>query len=126
MTALAKLTEKEEEVMTIFWHHGPLAIREVVALYPEPRPHFNTVSTFVHILERKGYLSRHKEGSSLIYSPAIAMEDYSRLTLKGVINKFFDNSYLNVVSALIKSDSISVDELKELIKIVEQSDNTPQ
>lgn len=123
MNSLAKLTEKEEEVMTLFWHHGPMAIRDAVALYSEPRPHFNTISTYVHILERKGYLSRHKSGSLLIYTPLIAMEDYSRQTLKGVIHKFFDNSYLKIVSALVKNENISVDELRELIEMVEQSDS---
>ena len=48
MNNIPKLTEKEEEVMTFFWQNGKLAIREVVALFPEPQPHFNTVSTYVH------------------------------------------------------------------------------
>lgn len=53
MNAIPKLTEKEEEVMAFFWQRGTLTIREVVAAYPEPQPHFNTVSTYVHILEKK-------------------------------------------------------------------------
>ena len=49
-----EMTDKEEELMRIFWNHGPMFVREIVELYPEPRPHFNTLSTFVRNLEQKG------------------------------------------------------------------------
>ena len=121
MSSIPKLTEKEEEVMSFFWHKGRLTIREAVALYPEPQPHFNTISTYVHILEKKGYLTREKAGNALTYSPAISVETYRKSTMKGVIRRFFDNSYLKIVSSFVQEDEISVDELKELIKIVEQN-----
>lgn len=121
MSTIPKLTEKEEEVMTFFWQKGKLAVRDVVALYPEPQPHFNTVSTYVHILEKKGYLTREKVGNSLAYSPTIGIEEYRKSTMKGVIRRFFDNSYMKIVSSFVKEENISVDDLKELIKIVEQN-----
>lgn len=121
MSNLPKLTDKEEEVMAFFWQHGRLAIREVVALYPEPQPHFNTISTYVHILEKKGYLMREKVGNSLAYSPKICVEDYRKSTMKGVMRRLFDNSYMKVVSAFVQDEDISIDELKELIKMVEQN-----
>lgn len=105
--------------MTIFWQSGALSIREVVATYPEPQPHFNTISTYVHILEKKGYLMREKSGNALRYFPVIEMEAYRKSTLTGVIRRFFDNSYMKIVSAFVKDENISVEELKELIKIVE-------
>ena len=46
-----KLSPKEEEIMSCFWQRGPLFVREVVEMMPEPKPHFNTVSTFVRSLE---------------------------------------------------------------------------
>lgn len=121
MNTITKLTEKEEEVMTYFWQKGKLSVRDVVELYPEPQPHFNTISTYVHILEKKGYLTREKSGNSLVYFPAITLEDYRKSTMKGVIRRFFDNSYMKIVSSFIHDENISVDDLKELIKIVEQN-----
>lgn len=121
MSSIPKLTEKEEEVMSYFWHNGKLAIRDIVALYPDPQPHFNTISTYVHILEKKGYLAREKSGNSLVYTPAIELEEYRKSTMKGVIRRFFDNSYMKIVSTFVKDENISVDELKELIKLVEQN-----
>ena len=54
-----RLTRREEELMQCFWAHGPLFVRELVEMAPDPKPHFNTLSTMVRTLETKGYLS-HK------------------------------------------------------------------
>ena len=51
------LTAKEEEIMGFFWENGPLFVKQMLEFYDEPRPHFNTVSTFVRMLEEKGYVS---------------------------------------------------------------------
>ena len=50
------LTEKELVIMRMLWEHGPMFVREMLEIYPEPKPHFNTVSTIVRILEDKGHV----------------------------------------------------------------------
>lgn len=115
------LTKKEEEIMDFFWEKGPLFVKEIVALYNEPRPHVNTVSTFVRILENRGFVKHEALGGSYRYYAAINQAEYRRRTLKHVIGKFFNNSYLGMVSSLVKEEEISLDELKELIRQVEES-----
>ena len=44
---MKRLTAKEEEIMQMFWEHGPMFVRELLAFYEEPKPHYNTVSTLV-------------------------------------------------------------------------------
>ena len=120
---MEKLTQKEEELMRHFWAHGPLFVREVVALWPEPRPHFNTVSTIVRTLEAKGYLSHTAFGATYQYYPVVSEEEFSRQTLGGVIRKYFENSYMGAVSALVEEEKISVDELRELIERIERENS---
>ena len=55
---MEKLTRREEELMRCFWEHGPLFVRELVALAAEPKHHFNTLSTMVRALEAKGWVER--------------------------------------------------------------------
>ena len=62
-----KLTAKEEQLMTLFWEHGDLFIRDLVALLPEPRPHYNTVATLVKFLEEKGFLEREPMANTFRY-----------------------------------------------------------
>lgn len=105
--------------MNHYWNEGELQIRELQARYPEPKPHVNTLSTLVHILEDKGFLS-HKAITARCfkYFPVISRDDYSRGTLSNVINKFFGRSYLGMVSTLVREEKIKLDELEELIKQV--------
>lgn len=113
------LTPKEEEIMGFFWEKGPLFVKEMLEFYEDPKPHFNTVSTFVRALEEQGYLAHKAYGNTYQYFPVISEEDYRKRTLKGVIKKYFNNSYLGVVSSLVKEEDISIDDLKKLIKEVE-------
>lgn len=109
------LTAKEEEAMNIFWQHGPQYVREMLAYYPDPKPHFNTLSTVVRTLEEKGYVGHTSIGTSYQYYAAITAEQYHKKTLKSVISRYFKGSYLNAISALVKDEQISADELKQLV-----------
>ena len=115
------LTAKEEEIMGFFWETGPLFVKQMLEFYDEPRPHFNTVSTFVRMLEDKGYVSHRVLGNSYQYYAVVSKDDFKKKTLRGVISKYFNNSYLGVVSSLVKEEEISLDELKELIREVENA-----
>lgn len=116
---MQKLTAKEEELMRFFWKKDALFVKEMLAFYDEPKPHINTLSTIVRGLEEKGFLSHKTYGNTYQYYTTISEEEYSRGTLKNVIHKYFGNSYLHAVSALVKDENISVDELKQLIHEVE-------
>ena len=116
---MKRLTAKEEEVMGWFWEKGPLFVRELLSFYDEPKPHFNTLSTVVRGLEEKGFVGHKAYGNTYQYYALVSRDDYRKGTLRGVISKYFDNSYLGVVSTLVQEEKISVEELKELIKQVE-------
>lgn len=108
--------------MDLFWKNGPMFVRELLEHYSDPKPHFNTVSTQVRILEGNGFLRHEAFGNSFRYAPAVTEEEYGRSSIAGVIKNYFDNSYMSVVSAFVKEKKISVEELKGLIEQIEQTD----
>ena len=110
---MEKLTPREEELMRCFWEHGPLFVREL-------KPHFNTLSTMVRALEAKGYVAHKAFGSTYQYYPMVSESEFSRRTLGGVIRKYFENSYLGAVSALVEEEKISVEELRELVERIDR------
>jgi BlaI family penicillinase repressor len=116
---MIKLTAKEEEILGLFWKNGPLFIRQLQELYDEPKPHFNTLSTIARTLEEKGYLGHTAYGATHLYHAVVLAEEYNRRTLRGVVDKYFNNSYKRVVSALIEEENISIEELRALINEVE-------
>ncbi len=114
------LTLKEEEIMSFFWAKGELFVKELLAFYDEPKPHFNTLSTIVRGLEEKGFLSHRTFGNTYQYYAVVSEEDFRNGTLKNVVKKYFNDSFLNVVSSLVREEDISIEELKELITQVEK------
>ena len=117
---MKKLTRKEEEIMNHFWDEGAMFVRELLELYPEPKPHFNTLSTMVRTLEANGYVSHKAYGNTYQYYPVVSREEYAGSSFRGIVSNYFNNSYLNAVSALVKEEKITVEELKELIDQIEK------
>lgn len=116
---MEKLTRKEEIIMELFWENGPMFVRELLERLPDPRPHFNTVSTFVRALEEKGFVGHEQFGNTFRYFARVSRDEFKQKTLLGMVGKYFNNSYLGVVSTLVKEEKISLDELKQLICEVE-------
>ncbi|MBO4826198.1 MAG: BlaI/MecI/CopY family transcriptional regulator [Prevotella sp.] len=118
---MKKLTNKEKEIMELYWQHGPMFVRELLEHYAEPRPHFNTLSTMVRLLEKNGFLGHRQYGNTYQYFATVSEKEYGKSSLAGVIKNYFNNSYLSAVSAFVKEEKISVDELKELISQIEKN-----
>ena len=116
---MKRLTNKEKEIMELYWQHGPMFVRELQEHYAEPRPHFNTLSTMVRLLEKNGFLGHKQFGNTYQYYALVSEKEYGRSSLAGVIRNYFDNSYLSAVSSFVKEEKISVDELKQLIQQIE-------
>ena len=116
---MKRLATKEREIMELYWQHGPMFVKELLEYYDEPRPHFNTVSTTVRILEKKGFLGHKQYGTSYQYYPLVTEKEYGRSSLTGIIRDYFNDSYMSAVSAFVKEEKISVDELRELIETIE-------
>lgn len=114
-----QLTDKEEELMRLLWEYGPAFISRLVELYPDPKPHFNTVSTVMRRLEAKGFVAHTEVGGSYQYYAVAEMDSFRKRSLGRVIKDYFKGSYYSAVSALVDEEKISADELRELIELIE-------
>lgn len=113
---IGKLTIKEEEVMELIWKLAPCAPKDVVACYPEPQPHVNTIATMFQLLERKGYLIHETKGRGYLYRPLVKKSEYRECKMNDLVRGYFDNSYLNVVSALVDDEKVNEGELMALLR----------
>jgi Predicted transcriptional regulator len=121
MNKTKKLTEKEAEIMERLWADGPMTVRELLERYDDPRPHFNTVSTIVRILVDKGFVEHvGQKNGAYLYGASVKPADFGRRSLAQVVKSYFNNSYSSVVSALVKEEKISVEELREIIDMIEK------
>ena len=120
---MEKLTNKEEQVMQVLWDLQKAFVKEVVEELPDPKPHYNTVSTTIRNMEDKGYVKHKAFGKTHQYYPAVSKESYRTNHMQKTIQNYFENSYKNVVSFFAKEEKISVKELKEIISIIEKNQN---
>ncbi|MEN8137929.1 MAG: BlaI/MecI/CopY family transcriptional regulator [Bacteroidota bacterium] len=116
-----KLTNKEEELMKILWKKEKAFVKEIVAEMPDPKPHYNTMSTVIRKLEEKGFVAHETFGNTHRYFPLIKKGEYRKKYMNSAIESYFENSYKNVVSFFAKNEKISVEELKEIIEQIEKN-----
>lgn len=115
-----KITEKEEEIMLRIWEYGPCGVKTIIEHLPEPKPHFNTVSTFVRILEQKGYVGRmDSDGRGFLYYAAVPKSRFRRDTVKKIIKNYFGSGF-SMVSALVEEKEITIEQLHELLDMIEK------
>ena len=113
------LTNREEEIMEFFWENGPMFVKELIGLFSDPKPHYNTVSTMVRGLEEKGFLNHEQFGNTYRYFAIISREEFSNSSIKNLVSKYFNASYSSVVSMFVEEQKISTEEIKELIRQTE-------
>jgi len=119
---MKKLTRKEEEVMKILWKLEKAFVKDIVEEYDEPKPHYNTVSSLVRLLQDKGIIGFTQYGNTYEYFPLMTKEDYRQTFMKQVVSDYFDNSYKSAVAFFVKEKGLSPAELEELIKLIKEQE----
>mgnify|MGYP002522792722 FL=1 len=117
-----QLTKAETQVMNVLWSlpEGQGRSAEIMEGMPEPKPALTTLLTFLKILKDKGFVAAEKLGKGQLFKALISREDYTRTYMNEVKQTFFGGSYMGVISNLVKEHDVSIDELKELIRMVEE------
>lgn len=110
-----KLTKAEEEIMQLFWTHGPSTVTALIARLDQPKPPHSTISSFVRILEKKGYVDHKSYGRTYEYFPLISKEAYSKFSLSRLVSNYFGGSVNELVSFIAKEENLSLKELTALI-----------
>lgn len=116
---MKEITKAQEEILRTLWEVGEGVVTDVIDKLPEPKPAYNTVSTVIKVLEKKGYVSHKVYGKTHVYYPIVSKEEYARNTIKSTFNELFNNSLNQVVSFFVKEDKVSLNELEELKKFIE-------
>lgn len=114
------LTKAEEQIMQMLWDKKKAFIKDLVDQFAEPKPAYTTVSTIVRILAKKGFVGYRVYGNTHEYYPLIEKKDYSRRLFKEMLSDYFGNSIRQMVSFFSREKDLSVSELEELKKIIEE------
>jgi BlaI family transcriptional regulator, penicillinase repressor len=121
-----ELTKAEEQVMQLLWQLEEAIVKDIIALMPDPKPAYNTVSTVVRVLEGKGFIDHKAYGNSHVYYPLISEAQYKKFTFDKMMSNYFSNSYESLVSFIADEKKLGVKELDELTKLIDKLKNKKQ
>lgn len=116
MSAGKNLTKAEEQIMQALWKLEKAFLRELVDVLPSPKPHQNTVATILKILVEKEFVGIEVYGRMHQYYPLITKEAYSKSTMKSMVKSYFEGSFSNAVSFMVKENNLSIEDLELLLR----------
>ncbi len=117
---MKQLTQAEEQIMQVLWEIEKGFVKDIIEHLPEPKPAYNTVSTIVRIMEKKGFVSYKAYGKTHQYYPLISQEEYSDKYLKNFVKGYFGNSFKQLVSFFTKKEDLSLKEIEEIMQVLEE------
>lgn len=119
---MEELTKAEERIMQIAWRLQKAFVKDIIEeMEEEPKPPYNTVSSIVRLLEKKGYLSYKAYGKTYEYYPAISKEQYTRTTFSKLFSGYFDNSPASLLSFMVREQALSEADIAELKTLINKN-----
>lgn len=116
---MEELTKAEERIMQVLWKLQTAFVKDIIdELDEEPKPPYNTISSIVRLLEKKGYVSYKAYGKTYEYFPSISKEDYAKTTFTKLFSGYFDNSPTSLLSFMVKEDKLSAKDIAELTELI--------
>ena len=117
---MTTLTKAEEQVMQILWEEKEAFVKDLLEHFPDPKPAYNTVSTIIRILEKKGFVDHKSFGKSHQYYPLMSREQYRNDRFSNLMKNYFNNSMKQVLSHFGNSGSLDMKEADEIIQMMEE------
>jgi len=121
---MEELTKAEERIMQVLWKLQKAFVKDIIdELEEEPKPPYNTISSIVRLLEKKGYVDYKAYGKTYEYFPAITKDEYAKTTFSKLFSGYFDNSPTSLLSFMVKEEKLSEKDIEEIKKIINQDTN---
>lgn len=113
-----QLTPAELQVMNILWDMESGTVNEVLDKYPDPKPAYNTVLTFLRILKEKKYVASEPIGKQHRFRPIVQHSEYTSNFLSDIKETLFRGSASSLVNFFVKEEKLTTEEIQELIELL--------
>jgi predicted transcriptional regulator len=117
----ARLTRREREIMNAVFALNNRASAEDIRTRMTSPPSYSSVRVMLARLEKKGYVKHEGEGLKYMYSATISPAVAKRSALQEYLKTFFGGSMRQMVSALVREESWTEEELATLQSDIEKA-----
>ena len=118
---LDKLSRREREIMNAVFALANRASAEDIRERLNSPPSSSAVRAMLTRLEAKGYLRHHEEGPRYIYSATTSELAARRFALKQYVRTFFDGSLNQMMTALVRQEDWTDEDLDKLRDEIERA-----
>ena len=119
---MEELTKTEERIMQVLWKLQNAFVKDIIdELDEEPKPPYNTISSIVRLLEKKGYVNYKAYGKTYEYFPAISKDEYTKTTFSKMFSGYFDSSPASLLSFMVKEEKLSEKDIEEIKKLINEN-----
>jgi BlaI family penicillinase repressor len=115
-----KLSRREREIMDVLYALGDNAAAEDIRERLSDPPSYSAVRAMLAKLEAKGVIRHRTEGVRYVYSPVTSRTAAQKKAVSNLMRVFFEGSASQAVTALLKQEAWSDDELAALRDEIEQ------
>ncbi|MBS1555733.1 MAG: BlaI/MecI/CopY family transcriptional regulator [Bacteroidota bacterium] len=120
---MKELTKAEDQIMQVLWKLKRAFVKDIIEQLPSPKPAYNTVSTIVRILEKKGFVGYTAYGKTHEYFPLVPKEKYTHFYLNNLVKGYFGGSFQNLVSFFASENKMDIQDIDQLLKQLEELKN---
>lgn len=115
-----KLTNSEKTLMDILWEKEKAFMKDILEMYPEPKPAATTVATLLKRMQNKDLVGFTLYGNSREYFPKVAKGEYFKEEMTSMIDRFFNSSVTQFASFFTSNSKLTQKQLKELRDIIDK------
>lgn len=116
---MEELTKAEERIMQVLWKLDKAFVKDIIEqIEEEPKPPYNTISSIVRLLEKKGYVAYKAYGKTYEYFPAISKDEYAKTTFSKLFSGYFDSSPTSLLSFMVKEEKLSEKDIEEIKALI--------
>lgn len=119
-----ELTERELEIMQVFWDHGEQTAQDVRDQLAESGRDlaYTTVATLVRILHEKGFVKQTHGERPFRFKPVRSFEEVSGNLVNDLLSRVFGGSREKLLVSLMGQEQLSPQERDMLRRILEEQD----
>lgn len=118
MSTMKKLPDAEFEIMKVVWANKPPITTNIIMEQLEGKKEWKaqTIITLLLRLVKRGFIRTEKNGKERTYFPLVVKEDYLKFETGDFMERFYENSFTNLVATLYDGKKLKDSDLDELMK----------
>jgi BlaI family penicillinase repressor len=123
----AQPTEVELEILQVLWQHGPCPLGEVhEAVAARSQRAYSTTRKMIQVMRDKGLVQSDDSVRPQLYRAAKSKEDTQLNLLEDLADRAFGGNTKKLVMSLVSAERLTVEEVQEMQRLVEEKKGKKQ